>query len=249
MLMDMKSRTEAGRAIAYYVAGCMDRAKSHPDADVRAANQRRLELLTPVVKGWCTENAQGITWNGVQVHGGMGFIEETGASQYMRDARIITIYEGTTAIQANDLIGRKTAKEGGKSMQQLLADIAETGAALRKSDDAALKSLADALGEGIAALDEATNWLLANYESTPQAAHAGSVPFLKLTGIVVGGWLMARSAQIAAGRLNEADGDFYKAKMATAAYFAKHVMPEANSYRDAIVNGADAVLALEEALF
>ncbi|MBN8283918.1 acyl-CoA dehydrogenase [Zoogloea sp.] len=249
MLMDMKTRTEAGRAIAYYVAGCMDRAKSHPDADVRAANQRRLELLTPVVKGWCTENAQGITWNGVQVHGGMGFIEETGASQYMRDARIITIYEGTTAIQANDLIGRKTAKEGGKSMQQLLADIAETGAALRKSDDAALKSLADALGEGIAALDEATNWLLANYEATPQAAHAGSVPFLKLTGIVVGGWLMARSAQIAAGRLNDADGDFYKAKMATAAYFAQHVIPEANAYRDAIVNGADAVLALEEALF
>ncbi len=249
MLMDMKTRTEAGRAIAYYVAGCMDRAKSHPDADVRAANQRRLELLTPVVKGWCTENAQGITWNGVQVHGGMGFIEETGAALYMRDARIITIYEGTTAIQANDLIGRKTAKEGGKSMQQLLADIAETGAALRASNDPALKSLADALGDGIAALDEATNWLLANYEATPQAAHAGSVPFLKLTGIVVGGWLMARSAQIAAGRLNEADGDFYKAKMATAAYFAKHVIPEANAYRDAIVNGADAVLALEEALF
>ena len=249
MLMDMKTRTEAGRAIAYYVAGCMDRAKSHPDADVRAANQRRLELLTPVVKGWCTENAQGITWNGVQVHGGMGFIEETGAALYMRDARIITIYEGTTAIQANDLIGRKTAKEGGKSMQQLLADIAETGAALRASNDPALKSLADALGDGIAALDEATNWLLANYEATPQAAHAGSVPFLKLIGIVVGGWLMARSAQIAAGRLNESDGDFYKAKTATAAYFAKHVIPEANAYRDAIVNGADAVLALEEALF
>ncbi|MDD2989668.1 MAG: acyl-CoA dehydrogenase C-terminal domain-containing protein [Zoogloea sp.] len=249
MLMDMKSRTEAGRALAYYVAGCMDRAHSHPDADVRAANQRRLELLTPVVKGWCTENAQGITWNGVQVHGGMGFIEETGAALYMRDARIITIYEGTTAIQANDLVGRKTAKEGGKSMQQLLADIAETGAALRASNDAALKGLADALGDGIAALDEATNWLLANYEATPQAAHAGSVPFLKLTGIVVGGWLMARSAQIAAGRLSGPDGDFYKAKLATATYFAKHVIPEANAYRDAIVNGADAVLALEEALF
>ncbi|WP_374495816.1 acyl-CoA dehydrogenase C-terminal domain-containing protein [Zoogloea sp.] len=249
MLMDMKSRTEAGRALAYYVAGCMDRAHSHPDADVRAANQRRLELLTPVVKGWCTENAQGITWNGVQVHGGMGFIEETGAAQYMRDARIITIYEGTTAIQANDLIGRKTAKEGGKSMQQLLADIAETGSALRASDNPELKALADALGDGIAALDEATNWLLANYESTPQAAHAGSVPFLKLTGIVVGGWLMARSAQIAAGRVNDADGAFYKAKMATAAFFAQHVIPEANSYRDAIVNGSASVLALEEALF
>lgn len=249
MLMDMKSRTEAGRALAYYVAGSMDRAKSHPDADVRAANQRRLELLTPVVKGWCTENAQGITWNGVQVHGGMGFIEETGAAQYMRDARIITIYEGTTAIQANDLIGRKTAKEGGKSMQQLLAEIAETASALRGSDNATLKGLADALGTGIAALDEATHWLLANYDANPQAAAAGSVPFLKLTGIVVGGWLMARSAQIAATRLDAADGDFYKAKLATAAYFAQHVIPEANSYRDAIVNGAESVLALEEALF
>jgi alkylation response protein AidB-like acyl-CoA dehydrogenase len=216
MLMDMKSRTEAGRAIAYYVAGCMDRAHSHPDADVRAANQRRLELLTPVVKGWCTENAQGITWNGVQVHGGMGFIEETGAAQYMRDARIITIYEGTTAIQANDLIGRKTAKEGGKSMQQLLADIAETGSALRASGNAQLKAIADALGDGIAALDEATNWLIANYDANPQAAAAGSVPFLKLTGIVVGGWLMARSAAVAAERLDAADGDFYKAKLATA---------------------------------
>ncbi len=115
MLMDMKSRTEAGRALAYYVAGCMDRAHSHPDADVRAANQRRLELLTPVVKGWCTENAQGITWNGVQVHGGMGFIEETGAAQYMRDARIITIYEGTTAIQANDLIGTRPPRKAARA--------------------------------------------------------------------------------------------------------------------------------------
>ena len=249
MLMDMKSRTEAGRAIAYYVAGCMDRAHSHPDADVRAANQRRLELLTPVVKGWCTENAQGITWNGVQVHGGMGFIEETGAAQYMRDARIITIYEGTTAIQANDLIGRKTAKEGGQSMRQLLAEIAETGAALRASDDARLKAIADALGDGIAALDEATNWLIGNYDANPQAAAAGSVPFLKLTGIVVGAWLMARSAAIAVERLDAADGDFYKAKLATASYFVQHVVPEANSYRDAIVGGAESVLALEEALF
>ena len=249
MLMDMKSRTEAGRAIAYYVAGCMDRAKSSPDADVRKTNQTRLELLTPVVKGWCTENAQGITWNGVQVHGGMGFIEETGASQYMRDARIITIYEGTTAIQANDLIGRKTAKEGGKSMQALLADIAATRAALTATGNPALAALADSLGDGIAALDEATNWLLATYDANPQAAAAGSVPFLKLTGIVVGGWLMARSAQVAAGRLDGADGDFYKAKLGTASYFAQHVMPEANAYRDAIVNGAESVLALEEALF
>jgi hypothetical protein len=167
----------------------------------------------------------------------------------MRDARIITIYEGTTAIQANDLIGRKTAKEGGKSMQQLLADIAETGSALRASGNAQLKAIAEALGDGIAALDEATNWLIANYDANPQAAAAGSVPFLKLTGIVVGGWLMARSAAVAAERLDAADGDFYKAKIATASYFAQHVIPEANSYRDAIVGGAESVLALEEALF
>jgi hypothetical protein len=167
----------------------------------------------------------------------------------MRDARIITIYEGTTAIQANDLIGRKTAKEGGQSMRQLLAEIAETGAALRASDDARLKAIADALGDGIAALDEATNWLIGNYDANPQAAAAGSVPFLKLTGIVVGAWLMARSAAIAVERLDAADGDFYKAKLATASYFVQHVVPEANSYRDAIVGGAESVLALEEALF
>lgn len=249
MLMDMKSRTEAGRALAYYVAGCMDRAKSHSDAGVRGANQARLELLTPVVKGWCTEMAQGVTWNGVQVHGGMGFIEETGASQHMRDARITTIYEGTTAIQANDLIGRKTAKDGGKSMGLLLTDIAASAARLRAADDAGLAVLADSLDRGIAALGDATQWLLDNYETNPQAAAAGSVSFLKLTGVVVGGWLMARSAGIAATRVGDDDGDFYKAKLATAAFFAQHVMPEAGAYRDAIVNGADAVLMLAESQF
>jgi len=257
MLMDMKSRTEAGRALAYYVAGCMDRAKSHSDAGVRGANQARLELLTPVltpvVKGWCTEMAQGVTWNGVQVHGGMGFIEETGAetgaSQHMRDARITTIYEGTTAIQANDLIGRKTAKDGGKSMGLLLTDIAASAARLRAADDAGLAALADSLDRGIAALGDATQWLLDNYETNPQAAAAGSVSFLKLTGVVVSGWLMARSAGIAATRVGDDDGDFYKAKLATAAFFAQHVMPEAGAYRDAIVNGADAVLVLAESQF
>ncbi|MBL8444633.1 MAG: acyl-CoA dehydrogenase C-terminal domain-containing protein [Zoogloeaceae bacterium] len=249
MLMDMKSRTEAGRALAYYVAGCMDRAKSHPEAQVRASNQARLELLTPVVKGWCTEMAQGVTWNGVQVHGGMGFIEETGACQHMRDARITTIYEGTTAIQANDLIGRKTAKDGGRSMGLLLEDIAATATELRTADDAGLTALADSLGRGITALGDATQWLLDNYDANPQAAAAGSVPFLKLTGVVVGGWLMARAAGIAATRVGDSDGEFYKAKLATAAYFAQHVMPEAGAYRDAIVNGAEAVLALAESQF
>ena len=249
MLMDMKSRTEATRAIAYYVAGCMDRAKSHPDDAVRGANQRRLELLTPVVKGWCTEAAQGVTWNGIQVHGGMGFIEETGACQHMRDARITTIYEGTTAIQANDLIGRKVAREGGHAMRALLEDMATTRRQLDGHDDAQMRHIGAALGCGMYALTEATEWLLSNYEAHPQAAAAGAVPFLKLAGTVAGGWLMARSALVAFERLRDADDGFYAAKLITARYFAEHVLPEANSYRDAIVNGSESVLAMHEALF
>ena len=249
MLMDMKARTEATRAIAYYVAGCMDRAKSHPDDAVRGANQRRLELLTPVVKGWCTEAAQGVTWNGIQVHGGMGFIEETGACQHMRDARITTIYEGTTAIQANDLIGRKVAREGGHAMRALLEDMATTRRQLDGHDDAQMRHIGAALGCGMYALTEATEWLLSNYEAHPQAAAAGAVPFLKLAGTVAGGWLMARSALVAFERLRDADDGFYAAKLITARYFAEHVLPEANSYRDAIVNGSESVLAMHEALF
>ncbi|TVT77980.1 MAG: acyl-CoA dehydrogenase [Denitromonas halophila] len=249
MLMDMKSRTEATRAIAYYVAGCMDRAKSHPDETVRGANQRRLELLTPVVKGWCTEAAQGVTWNGIQVHGGMGFIEETGACQHMRDARITTIYEGTTAIQANDLIGRKVAREGGNAMRALLDDMAATRGELDRHADAQMRNIGAALGVGMQALAEATDWLLANYDAHPQAAAAGAVPFLKLAGTVAGGWLMARSALVAFERLADSDDGFYAAKLITARYFSEHVLPEANSYRDAIVNGSESVLAMHEALF
>ena len=249
MLMDMKARTEATRAIAYYVAGCMDRAKSHPDENTRGASQRRLELLTPVVKGWCTEVAQGVTWNGIQVHGGMGFIEETGACQHMRDARITTIYEGTTAIQANDLIGRKVAREGGHAMRALLEDMAATRAALDRHTDAQMRSIGAALGVGMSALGEATDWLLANYDAQPQAAAAGAVPFLKLAGTVTGAWLMARAAQLAFEQLTASDDGFYGAKLITTRYFVEHVLPEANGYRDAIVNGAESVLAMHEALF
>jgi alkylation response protein AidB-like acyl-CoA dehydrogenase len=249
MLMDMKARTEATRALAYYAAGCMDRAKGHPDEAVRRASQARVELLTPVVKGWCTETAQGVTWNGIQVHGGMGFIEETGACQHMRDARITTIYEGTTAIQANDLIGRKMAREGGQTMKGLLDEIGATRQRLLAQADPELQHIGAALGRGMSALAEATHWLLETYDARPQAASAGAVPFLKLAGTVAGGWLMARAAEIAASRVAEAEGDFYRAKLVTARYYAEHVMPEANTYRDAIVNGAESVLALAEELF
>ncbi len=249
MLMDMKVRTEATRALAYYVAGCMDRAKADPDSETRVRNEARLELLTPVVKGWCTEVAQGVTWNGIQVHGGMGFIEETGACQHMRDARITTIYEGTTAIQANDLIGRKVAREGGHAMRALIEELSVSRAALEGHADAELRKIGEALGRGIRALTEATDWLLASYEPRPQQAAAGAVPYLKLTGIVVGGWLMARLAVAAHARMDGDDAAFCGAKLVSARYFAEHVLPEVQALRDAVVAGAESVLALPEALF
>lgn len=246
MLMNMRARTEANRALAYVVAGYIDHAHSNPDAEVAKQNQALLELLTPVVKGWSTESAIGITSDGIQVHGGMGFIEETGAAQHFRDARITPIYEGTTAIQANDLIGRKIAKDKGVTANVLFGKMEATRAALAASDNADLQAIAAALGRGVATMTEATNWLLANYDSNPKAAGASAVPFLKLTGVVVGGWCMARAAEIAAAKQED---DFYKAKLITARFYADHVIPEANMYRDAIVNGSASVMALDEALF
>ena len=251
MLMDMKSRIEAMRALAYYTAGQMDRARQHPDAAERRVGQSRVEFLTPVVKGWCTESALGITSTGIQVHGGMGFIEETGACQHMRDARITTIYEGTTGIQANDLIGRKLAKDKGVTARALIDEMSALRAQLVGSGRPELMAIATPFKPAITALVESVDWLLAKSESEPQAAAAGAVPFLKLTGTVAAGWLMARAALIASERLAD-DGtanDFYRVKLLTARYFAEHVLPEAGVYRDEIVNGSGVVLALEEAHF
>ena len=245
LLMDVKSRTEAMRTLAYYAAAQIDKAHAGD-----AAAQARIDLLTPVVKGWSTEQGVELSSNALQVFGGVGFIEETGAAQYYRDSRITTIYEGTTAIQANDLVGRKLAreKEPGAGMKALLAEMSASAAEI--AGDAQLAGIAANLKNGIAALSTAADWILANYESAPQAVHAGSVPFLKLTGIVVGGWLMAKSAaiavkQIAAGTTD----DFYRAKLATANYFAAHQLPFAAAYAAEVVAGADSVFALPENLF
>jgi alkylation response protein AidB-like acyl-CoA dehydrogenase len=250
MLMDMKSRTEAMRTLAYYVAGEMDRAHSHPDAATRARTQSRVDLLTPVVKGWSTEQGQELTSTGIQVHGGVGFVEETGACQYFRDARITTIYEGTTGIQANDLVGRKLAREKvpGAAMKNLIAEMSVTAADLAQAPQ--LSAIAGNLTNGIAALSSAADWLLATYDSNPQAAAAGAVPFLKLTGIVAGGWLMAKSAAISAQHLAEGSSDdFYQAKLATATYFAAHQLPQASGLSAAITGGSESVLGLSVDLF
>ena len=252
MLMDMKSRTEAMRTLAYWVAGRMDLAHAHPDAAVRAANQAVADFLTPVVKGWSTEASIEITSTGIQVHGGVGFIEETGACQYFRDARITTIYEGTTGIQANDLVGRKLAREKnpGATARALAAEMRACAAQLSASADPALSAIGARLDAGVTAFAEAAAWFVERYETDTQAAAAGAVPFLKLTGTVVGGWLMARAAEIARARLDAgSDDDFLRGKLATAEYFAQHQLPLASAWREAITAGAPAVLALADTAF
>ena len=245
LLMDCKARTEAMRTLAYYGAANIDKAHAGD-----AAAQARIDLLTPVIKGWSTEQGVELSSTALQVFGGVGFVEETGAAQYYRDSRITTIYEGTTAIQANDLVGRKLAREKvpGAAMKTLIAEMTADAEAIGANPQ--LANIAANLKAGIAAQQKAVDWILANYESAPAAVHAGSVPFLKQTGIVVGGWLMAKSAAIAAKHLAEGSSDdFYKAKLATAEYFATHQLPFAAAYAAEVTGGAASTLGLAETLF
>ncbi|WP_454862605.1 acyl-CoA dehydrogenase [Paraburkholderia fungorum] len=248
MLMDMKARTEAIRAVAYFCAGQMDRAAGHPDAQERECAQALVGLLTPVVKGWCTDSAQGITSDGVQVHGGMGYVEETGAAQYLRDARITTIYEGTTGIQANDLIGRKLTREGGHTLKALLDRIDDDARRLADAADLALAQIGCALMAAATALEDSADWLLEHSDAQPAHCAAGAVPFLRLTGTVIGGWLSARMAEAAVAQLAAGTDDvgFLAAKRATASYYATHVLAEAPALRDIVINGAASTLALSD---
>ena len=250
MLLSMKSQTEAMRALAYVVAAANDKAHRHPDEAARAASQAFVDLLIPVVKGWSTENSIEIASTGVQVHGGMGFIEETGAAQHLRDARITTIYEGTTAIQANDLIGRKIARDGGTTVRALIGEMRDAAGALARGDES-LKAIGKALADGVNAVETAVGYIVENYGSELKAVHVGAVPFLKLLGIVAGGWQMARAARIASQRLAAGEGDagFYRAKVVTARFYADHVLPQAAALAHTVTAGSSAALALDEAQF
>ncbi|MGY6127599.1 acyl-CoA dehydrogenase (plasmid) [Paraburkholderia strydomiana] len=245
MLSTMRALTEASRALAYVAAGHCDIAHRHPDEATRASHQAIYEFLVPIVKGWSTELSIDVTSLGVQVHGGMGFIEETGAAQYYRDARILPIYEGTTAIQANDLIGRKTVRDGGKVARSLLAGVAETVESLGAQQGPAFESMKKYLGQGQRSLSAAIDFVVANTKEDPNAVFAGSVPYLKLAGIVLGGWQMARALLVAAQKRDE-DPAFYSAKIATAQFYAEHVLPLASALEASIVSakGSEGVLAL-----
>jgi butyryl-CoA dehydrogenase len=250
MLMTMRAYTEAARASAYVTAAALDAAHHHEDPKVRAENQAFYEYMVPLVKGFSTEMSLEVTSLGVQVHGGMGFVEETGAAQYYRDARILTIYEGTTAIQANDLVGRKTVRDAGKTAKGILAQIRNTGEELGRYKEGDLAAIRKQLAAGADALEEVVDFVVANAKADIRAVYAGSVPYLKLAGTVIGGWNMARAALAAQAKIAAGDTDpFYKAKIGTARFYADHILSLAPGLRTGIVGGAAGVLALTEEQF
>ncbi len=250
MLMTMRALTEGARSLAYVAAAACDAGHHAADAETRKRNMAVYEFLVPIVKGWSTEMSLEVASLGVQVHGGMGFIEETGAAQYYRDARILTIYEGTTAIQANDLIGRKTARDGGVVARALIAAIGETLKEL-EGQDGDLGAIRNALAAGAQSLEEAVAFIVASSRSDVRAVFAGSVLYLKLAGVVLGGWQLARAALAARRLLDAREGDaaFLSAKIGTARFFADHILSQAAALRHAIVSGAAGALALEDVQF
>jgi len=249
MLLTMKSTTEAMRALALYAAHQLDLGSAHPDAAKRAAAATRGDLLIPIVKGWSTENGVELASLGVQVHGGMGFIEETGAAQTLRDVRITTIYEGTTGIQANDLIGRKVGRDQGAAMGILLAEVAADLVAITSADCCVAAARAAAI-EGVQILRDATAALLASQQLDAKRGLAIAVPYLKTAGTVLGAWMMARSAAIAAREIaaGSKESEYYNSKLASARFYAGHIAPMALSYARIVTNGIDSVVATDAAL-
>ena len=245
MLMTMRALTEGCRAMSSVAAAAYDAAHHHPDAEVRKQNQTFYEFMVPLVKGYSTEMSLEVTDLGVQVHGGMGFIEETGAAQYYRDAKILTIYEGTSAIQANDLVGRKTARDGGQTAKAIAAQIEATEKELA-AGSADAQAVARRLKAARQAFIDVVDFIAAQAKADPNAAYAGSVPYLMLAGNLVAGWQLGRALLVAekalAGGSN--DAGFMKAKIATARFYADHILTRAPGTRDAIVEGADSVMAL-----
>jgi acyl-CoA dehydrogenase len=248
MLLLMKSRTESVRALAAVTAAAIDTARCHPDAAVKARNQAFVELMIPIVKAWSTDTATDVASLGIQVHGGMGFIEETGAPQFYRDARITQIYEGTNGIQAADLIGRKVARDKGEAIKVVIAQMREVETALEKERDDVLSAIAARLRDGVVALEQAVQWLVAIYGADVRRASTGAVPFLELFGTVAGGWQLARAALVAKKKLAAGgdDAGFYQAKIQTARFYADHMLVKAAGLARTVVSGADAVLAIED---
>jgi 3-(methylthio)propanoyl-CoA dehydrogenase len=248
MLMLMKSQTEAMRALAGVAAVSLDAARLHPDAAERQRHQAFADLMIPVIKGWCTENSIEIASLAIQVHGGMGFVEETGVAQILRDSRITTIYEGTTGIQANDLMGRKIARDKGQAAEAVIAEMRKASAAWEK--DPALSGAAAVFSKALNALESAVRHVAANFGSDPRSVAVGAAPLLKLFGLTAGGWQLLRSAAIARARLEApVEGGlgeaFYRAKIDTARFYADHLLPLVPALAHSVIHGAAGALAEE----
>jgi len=245
MLMTMRAYTEGCRALAAVAAAAYDAAHHCEDAEMRRQNELFYEFMVPLVKGFSTEMSLEVTSLGVQVHGGMGFIEETGCAQYYRDAKILTIYEGTTAIQANDLVGRKTARDGGQTGLALASQIESTEAELRASGTPDALAIAERLGTARLAFLDVLRFVAGNSKASPKEVYAGSVPYLMLAGNLMAGWQMARAALVAQTALQQGEETaFMQAKIITARFYADHLLTKAPGLRDAIVQGASSVTAL-----
>ncbi len=245
MLMTMRAYTEGCRAMSSVAAAAYDAAHHHPEPEVRKQNAAFYEYMVPLVKGYSTEMSLEVTSLGVQVHGGMGFIEETGAAQYYRDAKILTIYEGTTAIQANDLVGRKTARDGGQTPKAIAVQIEATEAALLKNGSADAVAVARRLKAAREAFVDVVNFVAGNTKASPNAVFAGSVPYLMLAGNLMAGWQLARALLVAQDELKAGvDAGFMTAKIITARFYADHLLSKAPGIRDSIVDGADSVTAM-----
>jgi alkylation response protein AidB-like acyl-CoA dehydrogenase len=245
MLMTMRAFTEGCRAMAGVAAAAYDAAHAHTDAATRAQNQAFYEFLVPLVKGFSTEMSLEVASLAVQVHGGMGFIEETGVAQMYRDAKILTIYEGTTAIQANDLVGRKTVRDGGATARAIAGQIEATEAQLAERDSVAARGMLLRLRAAREAFVDVVGWMAAEGKANPGGVYAGSVPYLMLAGNLMAGWQMARALMVAEDKLAAGeDAEFMRAKIATARFYADHILSRVPGLRDSVVAGGDAVLSM-----
>lgn len=247
MLMQMRALTEASRALCYVASACFDYAHHGDDEQHREASNARGELLTPLAKGWSTEIVQEVTSLGIQVHGGMGFVEETGAAQYYRDARITAIYEGTTAIQANDLVGRKFLRDGGAQMRRLLSDIRNTQSRLENASGVPAQ-IAVRLQDAVDRLEALCEFILEHYQADARLPGAVSFNLLMAAGTTVGGWLLAHSALVAVSK-TEGDPAFYSAKIATAHFYAEQILPRAVAFVESALGGSGAIMGLEDDQF
>ena len=249
MLMLMRSCNEAMRALAYRAAFVADVARSSTDGEKRERAAARLSVLTPIIKAWCSELGQEMVSLGLQVHGGMGYIEETGVAQLLRDARITTIYEGTTGIQARDLVGRKLIDDGGSGIRALLDEIRALDPSLAEAGEP-LSRIRSALAHGLAAAGEATGYVLTSHEDDQDLPGAVSVNYLMLMGTLLGGWQLAVFGLTALARLEETSGEdhaYLTARLGRTRFYAEHVMPRIAAYHASIMAGSASIMALSDA--